>query len=231
MNQDTNNNRKNSRLVYVDDYDQLSVSTPDGIKTYPCIPKYLASTKRLMERVLDIHPRTIVIRVDIHYPDYFFESDKPNYSSKSKITRFISSIKSKVEAQINKRRREGKRVHHSYVNYIWVREVGTNGKPHYHVALFFNNDTFRSLGSKSMPESSSRLVNIIVEAWASALNESFERAWNLVHVPKNATYHLTNSNRSEYDECYKRLSYFAKRRTKEFGGRSNNFGCSRVGRR
>lgn len=185
-----------------------------------------------MDDALNTHPRTLAVRVDLHFPDSYYDPDYPRYNSKSDITRFIESFKNKVNNEIDRRRRDGKRSHPCYVSYLWVLEYGENGSEHYHIVLFLNGDSFRHPGSKTTPDQSSPLVNMIVEAWESALNISFRKAWNLVTIPPNASCHLNKSECPEEDDIYcdlyERLSYFAKVITKVYGtGERNSYGCSR----
>jgi len=213
-------------------FNKLPLTRPRGQWHHQFVEPYLLSNKRVMDDALSTHPRTLAIRVDLRFPSIYHEPDYPRGNSKSEITRFIESFKSKVKSEIAKRKREGKRVHSCHVSYIWVLEYGENGSEHYHVALFLNNDSFRSLGSKTTPNESSPLVNIIVEAWESALNISFEQAWNLVNIPLNPSYRLKLAVCPEQDKIYcdlfKRLSYFAKLDTKVYGaGERNSYGCSR----
>lgn len=200
---------------------------------YQYIKQNLESNKRVMDDALSTHPRTLAIRVDLRFPDDYLDPDNPTCRVKTEITLFIESFKNKVMSEQLKCSRNGKRVHPCRVSYIWVCEygVGDDDKPHYHLVLFLNNDMFRSLGKKTTSRESSRLVNMIVQAWESALGVSFRHAWNLVHIPKSACYRLKASDNPENDEeycsLYKRLSYMAKDKSKNYGTGRNSYGCSR----
>jgi len=225
---------ENRNLTIIEDniFEGLSLTRPRGKYYYPFIKQYLESNKRVMDDALSIHPRTFVIRVDLRFPSNYRDPDYPRSTSKSEITRFIESFKNKINSEIKKRRREGKRAHACSVSYIWVLEYGENGSEHYHIALFLNNDSFRRLGSKTISNSSSPLINMIVEAWESALNVSFEQAWHLVNIPQNPSYSLKLTTypeqNKEYCKLFERLSYLAKLKTKAYGrGERNSYGCSR----
>ncbi|WP_420245699.1 YagK/YfjJ domain-containing protein [Citrobacter sedlakii] len=50
--------------------------------------------------------------------------------------------------------------------YVWVREVGESDKPHYHVAISVNKDTFNCPGDYSMNDRNPG--SDVREAWLSA---------------------------------------------------------------
>lgn len=225
---------ENRNLTIIEDniFEGLSLTRPRGKYYYPFIKQYLESNKRVMDDALSIHPRTFVIRVDLRFPSNYRDPDYPRGISKSEITRFIESFKNKVNSEIDKRRREGKRAHSCSVSYIWVLEYGENSSEHYHIVLFLNGNSFRRPGSKTTPNRSSPLVNMIVEAWESALNISFEQAWGLVNIPRNSSYSLKRATSpeqdNEYRKLFERLSYLTKLKTKVYGrGERNSYGCSR----
>ena len=225
---------ENKNLTIIEDniFKGLPLTHPRGKYYYPFIKQYLESNKRVMDDALSTHPRTLAVRADLRFPTNHHDPDYPRGISKSEITRFIESFKNKINSDINKRRCEGKRAHSCSVSYIWVLEYGENGSEHYHIALFLNYDSFRHLGSKITSDRSSPLVNMIVEAWESALNVSFEQAWGLVNIPANASYSLKRAASPEqdyeYHKLFERLSYLAKLKTKVYGrGERNSYGCSR----
>lgn len=224
---------KNLTIIENDTFNGLPLTHPRGEGYYSFISQYLESNRRVLDDALSIHPRTLAIRVDLRFPTNYHDDDYPKYNNKPEITRFIESFKAKVNSKIIKRRREGKRAHSSNVNFIWVLEYGKNGSEHYHVALFLNGDSFLHPGGKSTPDKSSPLINTIVEAWESALNVSFTKAWDLVNIPPNASYRLKSTEWPEkgttYCNLYERLSYLAKVNTKFYGvKRRKNYGSSRT---
>lgn len=223
---------KNLTIIEDDIFKGLPLTRSRGKCYYQFIKQYLESNKRVMDEALSTHSRTLAVRVDLRFPSNYHDPDCPRCNSKSEITRFIESFKSKVKNQIAKRRREGHRAHSCNVSYIWVLEYGKSGSEHYHIVLFLNGDSFLHRGCKTKPQESSFLINIIVEAWESALNLSFHEAWNLVNIPANASYRLKRPEWPEADNTYRnlyeRLSYFAKVTTKAYGaGERNSYGCSR----
>ncbi|MDE1348524.1 inovirus Gp2 family protein [Vibrio aestuarianus] len=222
---------KNLTIIEAATYNGLPLIVNTRHNTYyPYIEQYLESNKRVMDDALSTHPRTLAVRVDLHFPPNYFDPDYPRYNSKPEISRFIESFKSKQNSLIVKRRRNGSRAHPSFPSYIWAKEYDNEVKAHYHLIIFLNNDTFRRLGAKTTPNEASPLVNIIVEAWESALNISYRKAWNLVTIPDNASYKLKQVTSPEEDNVYrnlfKRLSYFAKENTKTYGDRQKNYSCS-----
>lgn len=202
------------------------------------IANYLEKIDHVICCATTDHRRSFVIRCDLHFCQYDHESDT------AVISRFIDSLKAQLRAHEQRKYREGKRVHSCRLRYIWVKERSLSPNAHYHVVLFLNNDAFCTLGlmrrvqdyrnnheEPCYPASDERnMVDRIRQAWASALDVSFKTASGLVHIPRNATYHL-DANDAEFDsqfsELFYRLSYMAKLDTKHFGDRSKNFGSSR----
>ncbi|WP_375154765.1 inovirus-type Gp2 protein [Pseudomonas sp. PDM25] len=49
----------------------------------------------------------------------------------------------------------------------------------------------------------------------------------MVHIPANATFHLSQDDSGEMDRYFYRVSYLCKAETKDYGNRCRAFGCSR----
>lgn len=225
---------KNLNIIKATTFENLPLIKPKGHGSFEFIKQYLVSNIHVIDNALRIHHRSLAIRVDLRFPDNYFDPDYPKMTKEIEITRFIKSFKSKVESLMSQRRRDGKRTHNTSVNYVWVYEYGEGGSYHYHLVLFLNHDTFRHPGTKTSPQQSSPLINMIVEAWESALSISFHKAWDLLTIPPNASYSLIATEWPEEDKIYcalfERLSYFAKLNTKVYGVNRNSYGCSRLPR-
>jgi len=224
---------KNLTILKAETYDGLPLVTSKRTE-YTFIKEYLDSNKKTMDAALDRHPRTLAVRVDLRFPDSYHDPDYPKYNDECEISTFMKSLKSQVDSNISRRRRGGSRVHNCKIRYIWVREGDAVTKDHYHVVLFFNHDTFRRFGSKNKPECASPLLEMVVEAWKRALHISSRKAWDLVHIPYDATYWLKKVRFPDEDNDYRslflRLSYLTKDGTKSYGTRRNRYGCSRLPR-
>lgn len=188
----------------------------------PFIHNYLQRIDETIQGALREHASIMAVRVDLRLPLQFDWRRQPDW--RPVFSRFIASLKAKIEARRAKAIRDGKRFHPTKVHFIWTREFGQNGHPHYHCALFFNKQSFRGLG-KFNPCSGS-LYGMISSAWASALGMEEHLADGFVSIPKNPIYRITRSER--YDDLFYRLSYFAKLASKLFGSGSHNFGTSRT---
>jgi len=188
----------------------------------PFIHNYLQRINEAIQGALREHTSIMAVRVDLRLPFQFdcrAQSDwRPLFS------RFIASLKAKIKARQAQAIRDGKRFHPTKVHFIWTREFGQNGKPHYHCALFFNKQTFRGLGEFN-PYSGS-LYGMISSAWASALGMEEHLVDGLVSIPRSPIYRISRGER--YDDLFYRLSYFAKLASKRFGLASHNFGSSRT---
>lgn len=188
---------------------------------------YLSSIDEVLASALRVHPRTFVIRIDLHFPQRVNCPDYPYNYEYGAITRFISSFKAKISHHQGKSAKSGKRVHATSVKYIWAKEIYESLSPHYHLVLLVNADAYRSLGNMSYH--GDNMINRIKQAWASALSIPEINCGGLVHKPDNPTYKLdinANNFSQVYADVFYRLSYLAKLDTKNYGDHSRSFGCS-----
>jgi hypothetical protein len=213
-------NPSNRNLTLITDpcFGGLPVFTNRG----PLIGEYLLSIMGVMDKALAIHPRTIAIRVDLRYP-----SNYPHTEDIPVITRFIKSLKAQIAADLTRKIKKGTRVRPSDVNYVWVKERGSEERDHYHLVLFFNRDTYNALGQYDAVEGNTAAR--IRKAWASALGIAPEYIGGAVYFPENPTYRLDARSDAGgvYAKLFYRLSYFAKAETKLYQDSSNHFGTSR----
>lgn len=185
----------------------------------PFVRSYLDKIIDVMNSSINDHSRTFAFRVDLKLPKDFELLSKDRL-----IDRFISSFKSKIDHARRRARRDNKYAHRSSVRYVWAREEVQTGRPHYHFVFFLNHDAFNVIGKyeQGRPNTFNRLI----EAWAAALGITAEEVLGLVHLPKNATYLITERDLDSQDALFERASYLAKDATKVRGGR-HCFGGSR----
>ncbi|WP_227515460.1 inovirus Gp2 family protein [Marinobacter salinus] len=188
----------------------------------PFIHNYLQRIDETIEGALRQHASIMAVRVDLRLPLQFDWRHHPDW--RPVFSRFIASLKAKIKARQAQAVRDGKRFHPTALHFVWTREFGKNGNPHYHCALLLNKQTFRGLGEFS-PYSGS-LYGMISSAWASALGMEEHLADGLVSIPRKPIYRINRGER--YDDLFYRLSYFAKLASKLFGSGNHNFGSSRT---
>jgi hypothetical protein len=190
----------------------------------PFIYNYLQRVDETIQGALKDHASVMAVRVDLRLPAQFDWENDPN--RRPLFSRFIASLKAKIEALETRKRREGTRFHPTRVHYVWTREFNRNGKPHYHCALLFNKQTFPGLGEFNPAAQS--LYGMISSAWASALGMDKHLADGLVSIPKDPMRRIERGER--YDDLFRRLSYFAKLSSKLFDKAGHNFGSSQTDR-
>lgn len=192
---------------------------------------YLSKLANVTHLTLDRHRRTMAVILILRLPEYRDIGDTlqclPNVEQ-GLMSRFIDSLKAKIQALKTRKEKQGLRVHPCNLHYAWVREIGLDGKPHFHAVLFVNNDTFANLGH--FTREGDNLGSLIQEAWCSALTLQSESGYRtLVHFPQNPLYYL-NINAEDFMKVYNslmfRLSYFAKERSKTYSRAERSFGCS-----
>ncbi|WP_449548045.1 inovirus Gp2 family protein [Lelliottia amnigena] len=197
----------------------------------PFNERYLTRLDHTMKLALSYHLRTMAIVVALRFPDYHDMGDTVNNMpdmSTGVFSRFIEALNARIEAYQHRLLKAGQRIYPCHVTHAWTREYGEQGKPHYHVVLFVNNDTFRNLGRYAIE--GNNLGSFIEEAWCSALKiEDVHENRKLVHFAKNGLYYI-DRNATDYADAYQalsfRLSYFAKERSKYYSRQDRSFGCS-----
>lgn len=204
-------------------------------QTHGLIEEYLLNIQAVMNTALANHPRTLMIRCDLRFPQ-----DQPSYDSNA-ISRFMASLKAQIEHDQRSKYLAGQRVHDCQLRYIWAKEQATSELPHYHIALFLNRDSYFNLGQfqqigyapfpdTPMPyfvEQAPNMACRIVRAWASALGTHESLAMGLVHFPDNPTYYLRSDDPVVFAQAFQRLSYLAKADTKLYRDGTRWFGTSR----
>lgn len=200
-------------------YQGLPVQVDKG----PFITEYLDRLHRTMGRALCQYPRVFAFRFDLRLPA---DTQLPDYVfTNAVIDRFIESFKAKIKHNRSQARQLNKYAHDSKVRYVWAREQGLHGKPHYHLAILLNRDAFTALGK--FEAGRDNMFNRLVEAWASALGLSVEAVKGLVEIPANPFYYLNRGGPEGQAAFFHRTSYLCKSATKVFGDGSHGFGSSR----
>lgn len=213
---------QNTNLIlhYDNTYHGLLVQTEKG----PLISQYLESLHRVVNSALQYYPRVFAFRVDLRLP---VEQQFPDYVYTNQvIERFLESFKAKIKHNRRMARQVNRYAHDSVVRYVWAREEGQHGRPHYHVAFLLNYDAFCALGS--FTPGRDNMFNRLQEAWASALGLPVEDVMGLVEIPSNPCYRLGCGDGEGVADFFFRASYLCKAATKVYGDGHHGFGASRI---
>ncbi|WP_213153404.1 inovirus Gp2 family protein [Pseudomonas carnis] len=209
----------NLTLHTVSTYLGLAVQEAKG----PFISEYLNRLHQAVGRALIQYSRVFAFRVDLRLPA---QTQLPDYTFTNEvIERFIESFKAKIKHNRSQARKLNKHAHDSKVRYVWARELGQHGKPHYHLAILLNRDAFTALGK--FEAGRNNMFNRLEGAWASALGLPIEAVSGLVEIPTNPFYYLNRGESEGQAAFFYRASYLCKSATKVFGDGSHGFGCSR----
>lgn len=187
----------------------------------PLLTDILESFRRVMDNACDEYPRVYAQRIDLHLPSNFDGNDT------KVISRFIDSMKAKIEADHVRTAKELRRIYPCHLRYHWVRESGGQGPYHYHVTLFMNKDWRYTLGNFDAPDS---LAGMIHSAWSSALRMDVSVNQGLVHFCKHGNYIVDrNSGLDAWqkEKLFERASYGAKADYKDHGDGKHIYGYSR----
>lgn len=190
----------------------------------PFITEYLDRLYRTMHRALDQYREVFAFRFDLRLPaNHPFNNSA--YENEL-IDRFIESFKAKIKHNRQMARRGNPTAHDSVVRYVWAREVGQQGRPHYHLAILLNKDAFCAVGAYEPGRNN--MFNRLHEAWASALGLPVSAVTGLVHFPDNASYFLRRDDQGSIADFFYRASYMCKAATKAYGNGGHGFGSSRI---
>ncbi|HGS5146674.1 inovirus Gp2 family protein [Vibrio diabolicus] len=211
------NNINNAERITIDNMD-LSVYSKRG----PLKPSHLLAIKQTFDNALKQYPRTLLLRIDLRYPQGF-SSEKV---SSKQITKFQESFKAIMCAYLKRKTHN----RHSKPRFIWCKEVVTSETPHYHVAVLLNGDVFQGIGPYDDIKGE-YVSGMIAKAWASATGLSVEQASRAIYYPNNGTYEINKRLDEEafynqYNQAFYRVSYFAKKESK-LPGNGRSFGYSR----
>ncbi|WP_337236679.1 inovirus Gp2 family protein [Proteus faecis] len=176
---------------------------------------------KTMGSVLEQSSRVFIVRIDLRFPL------KVKHKKDSRvISRFFESLKSKLKAKEKRNKKDKKRIYPNKLKYVWVREVGpVNKHQHYHCVLFFNKDTFFSLGNF---ENTYNLYSMINSAWFSAIGINKVTSGLVHYVPFEIKY--LNKKEPEFkekkDKWINFLTYLAKDFSKPYKDGYRVVGCS-----
>ncbi|HIC6968128.1 inovirus Gp2 family protein [Salmonella enterica] len=193
---------------------------------------YLHKLANVIFNAIREHPRTTVIRIDLHLPDYKDNNDSLSCIvnlNQGLMKRFIESLNVRLQTFLKNKAQAGIRTYPCRLRYAWVKERQESEKPHWHVVLFLNKDAFKGPGNYK--GDSYNLASMIQASWLSALKLPFAVEYlTLVHFPVKPCYYL-NVNKAgayprSYDDLMFRLSYMAKERSKVYCREERSFGCS-----
>lgn len=191
-----------------------------------------------MKRITDIinfatkaHARTSVFTFVLRLPEYRDTGDSiacvPDLSS-GLMERVFGALKARIEAHQKRRKRKGHQVCPTDLRYVWVREVGTSGKSHYHMAIFVNKDTFNGLGNYSKEDHN--LGSYICEAWLSALglleSPEYRTLVNLTNTPHYLERLRVDRYGQQILNLRSHLEYYAKEYSKAYSKEERSFGES-----
>ena len=212
---------KNHNLMIHDgaDYCGLPIQGDKG----PFVQQYLERLRNTIENAVQQYSRVFAFRVDLRFPAGI---DLPEIYSNQVVERFVESFKAKIRHNRKMARQENRCAHDSNVRFVWAREVGLYGRPHYHMAILLNFEAFNSLGK--FEEGRDNMFNRLAQAWASALGLSVEDVRGLVEIPANSAYCLRRNDPQSQADFFYRASYLCKVATKVYGNGQHGFGARRL---
>jgi len=191
-------------------------------KYLPMVSEYLHALNDTLLKATGEYPRVMAFRVDPVIPTAISDRMTPE-DHKCLIRKFIASFKAMIKHDRARKRLDGW-VPDTRVRHVWCREVGTNGKPHYHFLMILNRDAYHLPGKVCSPNDN--LYNRVSRAWWSALGEAWNPQEPRIHVPDNAVYWIDRGDPESFQRAFYRASYLCKADTKLYGLGLRAFGTS-----
>jgi len=209
----------NLHLFYKSEYRGWPVQISKG----PLISEYLDLLYETMNNALSQYSRVFAFRVDLRFPTFLDVS--PHFQSNAVVERFIESFKAKNRHNRSQAKKDFARVHDSRVRYVWAREVGLLGRPHFHFVFFLNQQAYSALGYYEYGRDN--IYNRLHASWASALGFPVDSVRGCVEFPDSPCYILKRDDVDSMAKFFYRASYLCKSATKNYGTGRHCFGASR----
>ncbi len=210
---------KNHRLHLSGDYNSMPLVS----QCYPFVSSYLGVLNEVIAKALEQYSKVFAFRCDLRVPECI--DAKPDVFNNDVISRFIESLKAKIKHNRQAVAKEGAYAHDTKVRYFWVREVGEQGRVHFHVVILLNGHAFNWLGTYGA--SGDNMANRVCAAWSSALGLAIEDGRPSVHFPQSPSYMLFRGDPQSVDAFFQRASYLCKVSTKHHGLGHHSYGGSR----
>ena len=201
MNQRHSNN-SNLHLYYGNTFQNLPI-----LEHYnPFIEEYLEASHAVLTGALRCHNHISSFRVDLHYPDNE-ELPECAYSNKP-ITDFIESLKNQINWDRAIKAKHFDRIHHTAFHYIWCREIGKTGRPHYHLVILLNKHAYDRLGKFDSDQMN--IAKRMFKAWSKATGMPIEKARFMVQFPElNPVQYAYINNMDSIGQVFQRMSVSA----------------------
>jgi hypothetical protein len=207
-------------LHYENTYLGLPIQADKG----PFIHQYLDRLHQTTTRALEQYRRVFAFRFDLRFPTGI--QPQQVLLRNQILDRFMESFKAKIRHNRQMALRKDKYAYDTIVRFIWAREEGHHGIPHYHFVILLNYEAYFSLGTYSSGRDN--IFNRLQDAWASALALPAEAVIGLVEIPKNPYYYLNRDEHKSFAHFFYRASYLCKSATKVYGTGCHGFGASRT---
>jgi len=211
----------NLSLVNGHEFRELPVITTSGL----LVSDYLERLYTTIHLALQDSHRVWAVRFDLRFPASW--TPEQVASVEPVIGRFWESLKAQIKNDRNQAAKYLERSHDTVVRYVWAREMGGDGKPHYHCLLLLNGDAYSRLGRDGSQNMT--MLARIQEAWCRTLRLPWREFRSLVHIPANPEYRImkTGTPSAELKKLFFRCSYLCKANTKCYGDHRQSFGYSR----
>ncbi|RUR31167.1 inovirus Gp2 family protein [Vreelandella nanhaiensis] len=203
-------------------YSPLFNGMPVQVKYLPMVTEYLEKLQKTLENALEDYSRVLAIRVEPVIPTMI--SDQMTIVDHMLLMpKFIASLRAIIKHDL-KRRRKSNWVPDTKVRFVWTREVGDNGKMHYHFFLILNRGSYFMPGKACSPNEN--LISRVSRAWYSALGVVWNPQEPWIYVPDNPFYGINRGDESNFQEAFYRASYLCKADTKQYGLGIRSFSTS-----
>lgn len=192
----------------------------------PFVEPHLTKIDQAISWAVERSSKVYAVRLDLRFPQNYEFSGLGDFSNVP-IQRFFKFLRKRLDRYCQETPGVGLRRHPHNLVGLWSREYDKgHTRPHFHILLLLNGQTFRALGDLNARGES--LYQMVEDSWLSALwCKGFGRD-HLVHRCEAGEYWLTRNDSDGVNDLFRRASYMAKARDKDFADGYHRFGGSRM---
>lgn len=192
----------------------------------PFIEPHLTKIDQVISWALEQSSKVYAVRLDLRFPKNYELSGLGDFSNEP-IQRFFKFLRKRLDSHCQGKPELGLRRHPHNLIGLWSREYDRgHTRPHFHVLIILNGNAFRAIGDISA--GGSPLYRMVDESWLSALRCPGFGLDRLVHVCESGQYRMHRDDHDRVNALFRRVSYMAKVRDKDFCDGYHRFGGTRL---
>jgi hypothetical protein len=168
-----------------------------------CYVEVLKVIDEQLMAMLSYHNKVLMVRVDIHMSPDFIASNN------SVMTFYTSKMRKWAQQNYDAKR----------LGFVWVRELCTSKKVHYHVIIMFDGNKLQD--HREITAKSVQIAENFSDKGYDYVPNNLKDCFHMIH----------RGNKLEYNTAFRHASYLAKERTKDkkhLSAKGKNYSASEI---